>query len=188
MKNILFIVGSQRKQSFNLQLAKVVENAIKDRVHVTYLDYTDVPLFNQDLEADLPQSVINARKQVQKADALWVFTPEYNYNIPGVLKNLLDWLSRPLDLSNPGSKSVIYGKIVTCSGIGGKNATKYARRELIKIMRNCMMNVMEEPSAGLTVPAASWATNQLTINAHKNQSIEKQIEHFVDLVNSNFPA
>lgn len=55
---------------------------------------------NQDLEVPVQPSVEMVRKEVKEADALWIFTPEYNFSFPGVLRNLLDWLSRPMDMSN----------------------------------------------------------------------------------------
>ena len=96
MKKILIIVGSFRKNSFNTQLAKAVEKILENKADVSYLEYADVPFFNQDFEFPTPESVLKARSQVMDADGLWIFTPEYNYQIPGVLKNLLDWLSRPV--------------------------------------------------------------------------------------------
>ena len=96
MKKILFIIGSLRKESFNKKLAKEVEEMLDGRATVEYLDYSDVPLMNQDIEFPAPEAVKRVREKVAKADALWIFTPEYNYSYPGHLKNLIDWLSRPL--------------------------------------------------------------------------------------------
>lgn len=97
MPRILMIVGSLRKQSFNHQLAREIERIIGDRAEVTFLDWGDVPLMNQDIEWPAPEAVQRVRDAVLAADGLWFFSPEYNYQIPGGLKNLLDWLSRPLD-------------------------------------------------------------------------------------------
>lgn len=98
MKNVLFIVGSMREQSFNRQLAKVAEEMLKGKCNVKYLDYSDLPYMNQDLEMPVQPAVARVREEVKNADALWIFTPEYNFSYPGVLKNLLDWLSRQAHL------------------------------------------------------------------------------------------
>ena len=90
MKTILFIIGSLRKQSFNRQLAKLAENMLSDRFNIRYLEFADVPLMNQDLEATTPEAVKRVRKEVLAADGIWIFTPEYNFSYPGLLKNLLD--------------------------------------------------------------------------------------------------
>ena len=96
MKKVLLIVGSLRKESFNLQLAKLAAEMLKDKVQVSILHYADLPFMNQDIEFPTPESVARVRQEVLAADGIWIFSPEYNYQIPGVLKNLLDWLSRPL--------------------------------------------------------------------------------------------
>lgn len=75
---------------------------------------------NQFLELPVQPSVAMVRKEVKEADALWIFTPEYNFSFLGVLKNLLDWLSRPMDMSNFQNPSAALGKKVAISGCGGK--------------------------------------------------------------------
>ena len=99
MKNILFIVGSLRQGSFNHQMAKKAESLLEGKATVTYLDYKDIPMMNQDLETPTLPAVQAARDAVLAADAIWIFSPVYNFAIPGVVKNLIDWLSRALDLS-----------------------------------------------------------------------------------------
>lgn len=99
MKNILFIVGSLRQGSFNHQMAKKAESLLEGKATVTYLDYKDIPMMNQDLEKPTLPAVQAARDAVLAADAIWIFSPVYNFAIPGVVKNLIDWLSRALDLS-----------------------------------------------------------------------------------------
>lgn len=86
MPRILMIVGSLRKQSFNHQLAREIERIIGDRAEVTFLDWGDVPLMNQDIEWPAPEAVQRVRDAVLAADGLWFFSPEYNYQIPGGLR------------------------------------------------------------------------------------------------------
>ncbi|MFR3189497.1 MAG: NADPH-dependent FMN reductase, partial [Streptococcus salivarius] len=100
MKNILFIVGSLRKGSFNHQLAEEAEKMLVGKANVSYLDYSQVPVFNQDLESPVLPVLAEVREQILAADAIWIFSPVYNFSIPGPVKNLLDWLSRALDLSD----------------------------------------------------------------------------------------
>ena len=84
MKKVLMIVGSLRKESFNLQLAKLAEEMLKDKVQVSIRYYADLPFMNQDIEFPPPESVARVRQEVLAADGIWVFSPEYNYQIPGV--------------------------------------------------------------------------------------------------------
>ena len=116
MKNILFIIGSLRKESFNRQLALEAEKMIGSQAEVTYLDYSDVPLINQDIEFPEPEAVGRLRATVKEADAIWVFTPEYNFSYPGHVKNLFDWLSRPLVAGDYETPTVINGKKIALTG------------------------------------------------------------------------
>ena len=77
MKNILFVVGSLREGSFNGQLAKEAEKMLEGKANVTYLDWKDVPMFNQELEAPVLPAVQAVRDEVAKADAIWIFSPVY---------------------------------------------------------------------------------------------------------------
>ncbi|MBF0846671.1 NAD(P)H-dependent oxidoreductase, partial [Streptococcus danieliae] len=78
--------GSLREGSFNYQMAKEVEGLLEGKAVVTYLDYKDVPVFNQDLETPVLASVAKVREEIQKADAIWIFSPVYNSAIPGPVK------------------------------------------------------------------------------------------------------
>lgn len=92
-KKVLFIVGSLRQGSFNHQMALEAEKALAGKAEVSYLDYSALPLFSQDLEVPTHPAVAAAREAVLVADAIWIFSPVYNFSIPGTVKNLLDWLS-----------------------------------------------------------------------------------------------
>ena len=77
MKKILFIIGSLRAKSFNRQVANVAKELIGSSAEVQELDYSDLPLLNQDIEQPEPAVVARIRKAVAEADGLWIFTPEY---------------------------------------------------------------------------------------------------------------
>lgn len=97
MTKILLISGSLRKDSFNKLLLQAVEALAPEGVTFEYADIGLLPLFNDDLDTDeaRPNAVTNFRKQVRESDGILIASPEYNYAIPGVLKNALDWGSRP---------------------------------------------------------------------------------------------
>jgi chromate reductase len=92
---VVGISGSLRKGSFNTGLLKHVSNSAPDGVEFEIADISEVPLFNQDMEKDPPQSVEDFKELVSGADAILFASPEYNHGISGVLKNAIDWLSRP---------------------------------------------------------------------------------------------
>jgi chromate reductase, NAD(P)H dehydrogenase (quinone) len=105
---VVAIVGSIRNDSYNLQLAKHVQKQYANQFEVEILDLAPLPFYNQDIELDAPQEVLNFKTKVKEADAvLWV-TPEYNSTIPGVLGNAIDWLSRVEKVMN-GKPSIIMG-------------------------------------------------------------------------------
>lgn len=94
--NLVAISGSLRTGSLNSCLLRAAQQMLPENVSCTLASIADVPLYNEDIDGDnKPASVIELMELVAAADALLISTPEYNYGIPGGLKNALDWLSRP---------------------------------------------------------------------------------------------
>ncbi|MFS0782755.1 NADPH-dependent FMN reductase [Bacillus sp. 1P06AnD] len=91
---IAAIVGSNRKDSYNMKLTKFVQKTYADKFDMEILMVNDLPFYNEDTEHALPAPVVAFINKVKEADAILWVTPEYNYSIPGVLKNAIDWLSR----------------------------------------------------------------------------------------------
>ena len=106
--HILAIPGSLRKGSYNRALIEAAKRVAPESVEVDiYEDGLSLPLFNQDSEGDLtPRSVLELRSRIRSADAVLIASPEYNSSIPGVLKNLIDWASRPYGQSSFARKPV----------------------------------------------------------------------------------
>ena len=141
MTNILFVIGSTRKNSFNRQLANITEKLIAKyasnncaQIQVTYLNFDNLPFFNQDIEFPTPESVETIRNEFSTADGIWIFTPEYNQSYPGYLKNLIDWLSRPLKKNDFSSGTAIQHKKITISGVSGKSAAGNSRKKLSELL------------------------------------------------------
>jgi chromate reductase len=94
--HFLGLSGSLRKGSFNTMLLKTALALVPEDVTTEIGNFSDFPLYNNDLEiSNYPPPVTRLKEQIRKADAIVFSTPEYNYSIPGVLKNAIDWVSRP---------------------------------------------------------------------------------------------
>jgi len=104
MKKLVGISGSLRQHSANTAILRALAEQAPAGVQVEVLDVTAVPLFNEDLEGSLPNAVVQLREAVASSDGVIFASPEYNHGTSGVLKNLVDWLSRP------SGKSVLRGK------------------------------------------------------------------------------
>ena len=178
MKRILFIIGSLRTKSFNRQLAIIAKEIIGNRAEVSELDYSDLPLLNQDIEQPEPSVVAHIRKTISEADALWFFTPEYNFSYPWHLKNLLDWLSRPVKPLDYGTPTCINGKRVAISGAGGKAATANCRAKLTELLTFIKADVLTEQT-GIAVPAEAWGTDILTLTDEQKALISAQADALI---------
>ena len=110
--NVLALVGSLRAASINRQLAELAAETAPDGVTVTVFEgLGDLPFYNEDIDNEnVPASVVALREAAADADAALVVTPEYNGSIPGVLKNAIDWLSRPFgDGALKGKPAAVVG-------------------------------------------------------------------------------
>lgn len=92
--DVVALVGSLRKDSYNLKLAKTMQERYANRFTLRIADIGHLPLYNPDDESSSPESVALLKQLVKEADAVIVITAEYNWSIPGSLKNALDWISR----------------------------------------------------------------------------------------------
>lgn len=178
MKKILFVVGSMRKESFNRQRANIIAEELKGKAEVSFLSYGDIPFMNQDIEFPTPEEILRVRSEVEGADGLWIFTPEYNSSYPGVLKNLLDWLSRPHKPNDYANGSSVTDKKVAISGVAGKSAAAGSRGKLKDLLEIMRMKVMET-QVGVTINPEAWANNELTLSDDKKEELNKQAEEFL---------
>ncbi|RJO75054.1 NAD(P)H-dependent oxidoreductase [Nocardia panacis] len=124
---ILAISGALRAASTNTALLRAAQQLAPEGVEIEiYEGARDLPYFDQDLEGEPPASVVDLRERIAAADGVLIATPEYNYSIPGVLKNLLDWASRPYGESVLTDKPVaIMG--ASMSGFGTVRAQNHLR-------------------------------------------------------------
>jgi len=179
-KKVLFIIGSLREGSFNHQMALKAEKALVGKAEISYLDYSAIPLFNQELEVPTLPAVAAAREAVLTADAIWIFSPVYNFSIPGTVKNLLDWLSRALDLSETRGSSALQDKIVTVSSVAnaGHEQLFAIYKDLLPFIRT---QVVGEFTAA-RINDSAWVDGKLVLEDSVATSLKQQAEDLVQAI------
>ena len=141
---IAIIVGSLREASINRKVARSICGLRGDNLNCSMIEIGDLPLYNQDYDANPPEQYVRFREQVAAADGVLFVSPEYNRGIPGVLKNAIDIGSRPYGQSVFDKKPAA---IVTASpgSIGGFGANHQIRQSCVFLN----MPVMQQPEAYL---------------------------------------
>jgi chromate reductase len=115
--NILGIPGSLRRDSYNLAALQAAQQLAPAGTHLEIFDLHGIPGFSEDEERNPPAQVVELKRRVRSADAILFATPEYNYSIPGVLKNAIDWASRPYgDSAWDGKPVAVMGASVGAVG------------------------------------------------------------------------
>jgi len=142
---IVGISGSLRQKSFNTGLITAMQKLASAEVTVELIDYREFPFYDQDVnELGLPKSVEQVAQQIQQADAIIIATPEYNYSVPGVLKNALDWLSRVPSEPFNGKPLAIIGASPSFMG------TARAQMHLRQMVQYMNPNVLNRPEVLVT--------------------------------------
>ncbi|HEX7184692.1 MAG TPA: NAD(P)H-dependent oxidoreductase [Thermoanaerobaculia bacterium] len=159
---ILGLVGSLRARSYNKGLMQAAQDLLPEGASLTVADIGNLPLFNEDLEKDMPVEARTLKQQVQDADAILIATPEYNYSVPGVLKNAIDWASRPYGQNSFNGKPVaIMGASV---GMIGTARAQYHLRQMFVFLN---MHPVNQPEvmvsfAGKNFDEEGRLTNETT--------------------------
>ncbi|MCA9628587.1 MAG: NAD(P)H-dependent oxidoreductase [Myxococcales bacterium] len=153
--------GSLRKASYNTALLRTVQQRLTSGdvdAELEILDYREVPFYDDDLER--PASVQRVDDALRAADAVILATPEYNYGIPGVLKNVIDWASRP------AYESAFYQKPVGIVGAsGGAIGTARAQGQLKQVLLGMASQVFPYPEYNLGGAAQRFKDGELTDQA-----------------------
>jgi chromate reductase len=127
---ILGIAGSLRRDSFNRATLRAASELAPEGASIETFELDGIPGFNQDDEQNPPGKVVELKQRVREADAILFVTPEYNYSIPGVLKNAIDWASRPYGASAwNGKPAAIMGASV--GAIGTARAQYHLRQMMV---------------------------------------------------------
>ena len=124
---ILGFAGSLRKESFNRALLRNADKFVPDNARLEIFELDGIPPFNQDTEKEMPQKVREFKSKIKDADAILISTPEYNYSVPGVLKNAIDFASRPYG-DNPFDGKPVAIMSASIGMLGGARAQYHLRQ------------------------------------------------------------
>lgn len=174
---IVAIVGSIRKDSYNLKLAKYIQKRYQERFELEILNLRELPFYDQDIEMNPPEAVQTFKQKVASSDAvLWV-TPEYNGTIPGVLGNAIDWLSR-VDKVMIGKPSWIVGASM------GNLGTVKAQLHLRDILFAAGISSPLLPGNEVYVGAVHEKLDETGELTHEPtvQFLDTVVDHFIDWI------
>ncbi len=165
MIKILGISGSLRKGSFNTLALRTAQSLAPEGASIQIFDIAGIPIYNQDEETNPPQKVTELKKAIREADAILIATPEYNYSIPGPLKNAIDWASRPYGDSAWNGKPVA---LMSASvGIfGGARAQYHLRQSFV------FLNMFAVTQPEVAIPTAQ---NKFDANGNLTDDMSKKL-------------
>lgn len=177
MLKIAVIVGSLRTGSINKILAKNLELLAPNDVEFFYPNI-DLPMFNQDLESSSITKVSDLKKDIEAADGVLIITPEYNRSFPGVLKNAIDWASRPWGHNSfAGKPTAIIGASV------GQTGTAQAQFQLRNVMLYLDTKIMGQPELYIQYDKTFNEAGQVL--EPSKSFLQKYIEAFVTYATLN---
>jgi chromate reductase len=174
--HLLGIAGSLRSGSYNRGLLRAAAELLPPGVSLDVLTLDDIPLFSADVMAEGdPSSVQELKERIEAADALLIATPEYNYSIPGVLKNALDWASRP------SKNSVLRGKPIGIIGAsGGDSGTMRCQMALRQVFIQTHSFVMVQPELRVPQAGTKFDASVTLVDAELRERLRAFVAALVD--------
>lgn len=172
---ILAISGSTRAESFNTKILHVIKDMLPEH-DVEVVTINHIPMFNQDLESNLPSAVVELKQKAKDCDALIIATPEYNHMVPGALKNVIEWLTRD-------SGNVLDGKwlaIVGCSD--GGFGTVRAQLQLMNLALVVNMQTMGRFRFPVSRAQDKFNDKGELTDAETKQKLEVFLTRYIDFL------
>ncbi len=172
--HIVGFAGSLRKQSYNRALLSAAHEMVPENATLEIFDLEGIPPFNQDLENEPPQKVVDFKARIRAAAAILIVTPEYNYSIPGVLKNAIDWASRPY------GDNAFEGKPVAMMGASiGMLGTARAQYDLRRSFVFLNMYPMNQPEVMIPFAQDKIDSNGRVKDEKTRQKIRELLEGLI---------
>ncbi|MCX8191639.1 MAG: NAD(P)H-dependent oxidoreductase [Nitrososphaerales archaeon] len=173
---VLGFAGSLRKGSYNKALLRNAAELMPKNAKLEIFDIEEIPLYNQDLEDDMPAKVKEFKERIKRADAILIVTPEYNYSFPGVLKNAIDWASRPYgDNSFEGKPVAIMS--VSVGTFGGARAQYHLRQVLVALN----MYPINRPEVMVPLAEEKFDEKLKLIDEKTRKKVRELLENLVEM-------
>jgi chromate reductase len=172
---VLAFAGSLRKESYNKALIRAAVEVSPENVAIDVFDLEGIPPFNQDFEANPPERVKEYKDKIRKTDALLIATPEYNYSVSGVLKNAIDWASRP-KADTPLEGKPVALMSASIGRFGGARAQYHLRQSFVFLN----MHPVNRPEVMLSDASRNVDTDGRLTNDQTRQLIRQLIEALVE--------
>jgi chromate reductase len=169
---ILGISGSLRKASNNTGLLRAAMEVMPDNMEMDIFDLSAIPLYNGDLEKDPPEAVLEFKTKIAEADGLLFAVPEYNYSIAGVLKNAIDWASRPV------KDSPLNDKPFALMGAGGGLGTARAQYHFRQLAVFTNMHTFNKPELFVSKAWEKFDQNGNLTDESIKEKIKSLLETF----------
>ncbi len=177
---ILGVVGSLRKDSYNAFALKAAQELMPDGARLELIELHGIPVFNQDDEMAPPPAVVEFKRRILAADGILFATPEYNYSLPGGLKNAIDWASRPYgDNAWRGKPAAVMGASI------GNLGTARAQYHLRQILVTLDMPVVNQPEVMIASAAQRFDQDGRLNDEPTRKIIQKLLLALVQLVNGS---
>ena len=172
--HILGFAGSLRKQSYNKAILAAAVEMVPDDASLEVFDLEGIPPFNQDIELQPPDKVKEFKAKIRAADAILIATPKYNYSIPGVLKNAIDWASRPY------GDNAFDGKPVAVMGASiGTLGTARAQYDLRRSFVFLNMLALNQPEVMVAFAQDKVDSNGRVTDEKTRKRIKELLENLV---------
>lgn len=169
--NVAVLVGSLRKDSINLKLARAIEKLAAAELKFNYVQIGDLPLYTQEFDDKYPPACQRLKKDIESADAVLFVTPEYNRSIPGALKNAIDIASRPWGTNSFAKKP---GAVIGASI--GSAGTSMAQQHLRNVMAYLDIATLGQPEVFIHFKDGMIDSQ----GAIQNSDTQKFLQGFVD--------
>jgi chromate reductase len=172
---ILGIAGSLRRESYNRSALRAADKLVPEGATLDVFELDGIPAFNQDEEQNPPAKVVDLKRRIREADAILIVTPEYNYSIPGVLKNAIDWASRPYgDSAWNGKPAAIMGASI---GTIGTARAQYHLRQMFVFLN---MHAINQPEVMIGNAAERFDSGGNLTDEATKEFIRKLLQNLVD--------